>query len=265
MESWREDLRLPFLGRRANDEIFQYILIKLDAQSALIAIPSWLSQRIDLEEEEDVHLHLTSLASDTYAIQGSIEGKVDILASRREEYGRLYRLLFKEPLQLSAVKQKEIIDEKSALKLVKDTLFLKNGIFIYLKHLIPFFSRLLLFSGDRFEKIKDLLFKDTQDHVLANMKKLESLHKELKAELTHFKELPSLIDLEAFGEIVKSEIDSMLYQLAIEGDLPLMTKPQEKSYTMRSYKIYLHAIKVLEGRLYSNYNQMVCLYTKALK
>lgn len=241
-------LRLPLLGTRTNYALFQYVLLDLTESSALISIPSWLVNRARLSEGEEISLHLNSTSSGTLTL-------VDTLGP-----DQLYRISFSNSNQVNW-EPKEGLSQLRAL--LKDTFFLKKGVFIYLKHLVPYFSRIFLLSDSAYNDLKKLTLDDVSKHVQTHIQKLEELYSTFQTTVTKREEVPIYLDLEALRDAVQSELDIPFLELAFDNQNPLEAEPTNTNAT-RPYYAYLEAIKTLENRLYTNYNQIVYIYSESL-
>lgn len=258
-------LRLPFLGSRQNGELFEYLLLKMNPYSALIAIPDWLLSRTVLKDAEKINLHLRPFFKE--GCPKELCGYTTVFESGKTNYENLYRIQFVEPFPASLGNFEVANDVKSKLiLLIKDSFFLKNGILVYLKHLIPFFTRILKISKVRYRELKDAMLDDIQEHVEKNMLELKNLYKKIVQHKEDENHLPLYLDLEKLRNLIQSEVDLSLFQLALDDSNPNSTKKFNEifayqPYSARSYRVYLNAIKTVEHRLYDNYNCIVKLYT----
>jgi len=62
--------------------------------------------------------------------------------------------------------------EDLAVRVLKDTVLLKKGILIYLKHLAPYLSRIADTTPEQYEFLRGFLINDTAARVQDNIQKL---------------------------------------------------------------------------------------------
>lgn len=62
------------------------------------------------------------------------------------------------------------------IHLIKDSMVLKAGIRVYLRHLIPYFSRISHFSHEDYARLEIYFLHDIENHVKENEAALEKLH-----------------------------------------------------------------------------------------
>ncbi|MBF0396229.1 MAG: PilZ domain-containing protein [Desulfobacterales bacterium] len=256
-----ESIVLPFLGTREIDhEPFQFLIMDISATGIKIAIPKWLVGRDRLKNDDIINLHIPfRLDKATYN-----QGKVVWKRSDDTISGELYgihmenRVFFYDPISI-LLKTSEIdIDfqdfdslEGLFIKIIKDISLLKKGVFIYLNHLVPYFSRISSYSNkEEYSALKKIFLDDIISKVKNNYENLYSLYKKAKEKHSLIEEIPQNIDLEELREMVESEINIDVLKTAFESDAVIP---------------YLNAIKQLEKKQYDNYNTVVMLYIKALK
>jgi hypothetical protein len=253
-------LRLPLLGSTANHVVFQYLLLEITPRSALIAIPHWLLQRSHLQKDEQVHLFLDSRSAAERYCEQYLVGHAEPLPSTSSELGQLYSIHFEEPVpSLQFPKRAESDEVAKIAALLKDSLLLKNGVSVYLKHAIPFFSRILKISAEHYERLKSVVLSDIESRVHTHLKELERLYKEFIAEVKTPADVSKVLDLEYLRELTESEIDINLLDLAFLGNIDLINRSLYHT-SVKSYGAYVNAIKTLEQRLYANYNSIVTIY-----
>ena len=167
---------------------------------------------IQMEHPENI-LHPLHIRSDTYSIN------VDL--SKFKSTGRLLE------------------------SLLKDAVMLKKGILIYLNHLIPYFSRLGGRSTQDYDQLKSVLFEDMKHLVITNLKHMETLYDQAKADRGNEGIVLHTLNLDQLREAVRSEISMDTLEVALNTDAVIP---------------YISAIKTLEEKQYTNYNAMVMLY-----
>lgn len=276
-----ESLRFPFLGAREDGEPFEYLLMEITPEKATIAIFRWMVNHINLDEGEKVHLFVPAVLTTQFLLRKDAPGKVEAIKKSEEEQGFFYEILFLKPgrLNVSVKGTGELIDNATAdeplanllIQLVKDSLILKQGISVYLKHIAPYFSRLVDTAHKDYLALEDYIFNDIKNKVKKNEMILKELYESLKTiQNTH--QIPILINLEELRQSVESEIGLDLFLVAFSNtetrdELMQMLKESKYEDKLRLkyfYMNYLIAIKDLEKRLYSNYNQIVLIYLKSL-
>lgn len=251
-----ESILLPFFGSRLSDQAgFEYILQDISGNGLRIALPKWIVSREHLKTDERINLHLPFRFDNRCytegkivwsrwddAVQGMTHG-VLMDGPRAVNYpvyvhlgGDTIHVEFSEPF------------EHLLKNLIKDAVFLKKGILVYLDHLIPYFSRLGGRSREEYDELKSVLLLDMRRHVVTNLEQLTSLYDQLKAGDSDTKTFFQFLNLETFREAVRSEVFSDVLITAMEAD---------------TVTPYLDAIKTLEQKQYSNYNTLVMLYIHA--
>jgi hypothetical protein len=94
----------------------------------------------------------------------------------------------------------------------------------------------------------------------------------LKENVKNIQDISLHLNMEEFREILESEINLDLFLIAFTAQatgrdlVNLLKHPEVNTTTYREYHYinYLLAIKNLEKRLYSNYNQIVLIYMKSI-
>lgn len=268
-------LRFPFLGEREDGDPFEYLLLSVSQGSANIAVFNWMVNPIKLDLKEKVNLFIPNLLTPVYQLRNHASGVVNSV--KNEEGSYYYEILLEKEIPFSANSSQELAQSLSyessllvmLIRLVKDTLILKQGIIVYLKHLAPYFSRVVDYSHKDYAILKKFFFDDLENKVKANEKELTLLYDSLKL-LKDPKEIPITINLEYLRENIESEMSLDLFLMAFakfESREQLIELFKDSSYQdklkLKYYHLnYLIAIKNLEKRLYSNYNQIVLIYLK---
>lgn len=255
-----DSLIFPFLGSRVEDHaFFQYLPIDISGHGLQIIIPKWVVNRERLRTGDLINLHVP------FRLDGEIFNEGIIAWTRWDDevvgqrcgitmdqkipaHYPLYIDLGAIPgigLDLQGFDSADIL----LVQLIKDAILLKKGLRIYLKHLVPYFSRIAEVSSDDYRHLKILLFKDIDDRVKANQTAIEALYKQVLDIDNLHREMAKFVDLEELRKIMESEIaiDVLKSALASEATMSL-----------------LNAIKVLEKKQYANYNAIVMLYIQSL-
>lgn len=256
-------LRLPLLALRDNNEPIEYLLLKINKHSALISLPNWVINRASLNEGELISLNLKQYLGTLNAV----EGYATLVGAQWNSYENLYRIDWAEPLIYSRFEERDRSAKDELFFLLKDSYLLKNGILVILKHLIPYFSRILHLSRFRYKNLRTALLDEVLLNVYENMTELENLHRVLSEQIMEDRDIPVFVNLEKLRKLMQSEIDFSLFVMAFDnyraGMKRLNQLFQNQTYSLKSHTLYLDAIKVTERRLYNNYNAIVGLFSKS--
>lgn len=272
-----KSIRFPFIGSRGDGEPFQYILLEVGEHRAEIAIFSWLVSRVNLILQEPVDLYIPRLLSQEFDFRGNMTGTIISTRYDEELAAQVYMINFPQEILPAAVRvlsfdqfTHQLLSAlpltELVLKLLKDSVFLKHGIRVYLKHLIPYFGRIVNFSHQEYANLKEFFLRDVAKRVTNNEMELKKMYHSLEKSLYKTEQIPELIDLEVLRELMESEIHLTLFAITFNQDSSpeRFSELLSNSHDNKSYMIYLNAIKELEKRLYSNYNHIVISYIKAL-
>lgn len=255
-----ESMVLPFLGTRKIDhEPFQFLIIDISENGLKIAIPRWLVGRDILKQDELINLHIPfrlgaaeynhgrvmwkkyddTVSGDTYGIH--MENSIS-------PYNPVYISL--ETLKIDIDFQEFDSLEDISIKLIKDMCLLKKGILVYLKHLLPYFTRITEYRGAKYKQLKDIFLSDIIKRVGKNYEKLLALYEETRKVCCSLNSISKFLDLEELRDLVESEINIEILKTTFESKAILP---------------YLNSIKLLEQKQYANYNMIVMLYLKELE
>jgi hypothetical protein len=239
-------INLPFLGSKEEDHLcFQYLLVDVSKSGVRIAIPKWVVNRELVRKGDIINFHIPFEVEKNFYDQGSIVRSQwdDVIQS--EIYGVSVEnsnpLPYPEPRAAS---------ENIIAKLLKDSMLLKKGVYIYLGHLIPFFSRITQYSQSEYPQLKAVFLEDVRGKISEHHLNLQELYEKAKREVNITSDIPKVIDLEELRAIIESEIYVEVFNIAFSDE---------------HINPYLNAIKKLENRLYSNYNMIVMLYVNSLE
>ncbi|MDY0039734.1 MAG: hypothetical protein RBS57_05435 [Desulforhabdus sp.] len=254
-----DSINLPFIGsREADHHSFQYLLSDMSLHGAQITIPKWLVGRERLQEEDIINFHVPfRISKDTYD-QGKVAWKRWDSAIDGQVCGA--RMINKAPLHYPVYIRMEAYEigidltqfetvENLLVRVVKDSGLLKRGVFIYLRHLIPYFSRISDFSSDDYRALKSMLLDDVLVRVERNQEWLQNFQQDILATPGYQVDIARHLDLEELREVMESEIYFELFR---------------NVFSTSSALPYLEAIKELEKRLYANYNTIVMIYLQSL-
>lgn len=274
----QDSLRFPFLGIREDGEPFEYMLMEMQPEKVSIAIFNWLVDRTNLNLEENVNLFIPETLTHIYKFRKETSGIVS--NQKRENDGFFYEIVFPKEILPHAPQGTAELIEKVAIptsltemlaRLIKDSAILKDGIIVYLRHLAPYFSRIVGYNKENFQALENYIFDDLHKRVKKNAEYLLNLYHSIK----HLKDPNDIIlefTLEQLRECIESELGIDLFLVAFSNlespeellELLKASKYEDKLRFRYFYMNYLLAIKDLEKRLYSNYNQIVLLYLKSL-
>lgn len=273
--------RFPFLGTRMNGESFEYLLMEISLNTAVIAIFPWMLNRVALDLNEKVDLFIPSELSLEYHYK---QYSPSVITSHKNEgQNHYYEVNFSNGAPLTGSEkwsfEKFVFDipaklplHEMLIRLVKDSLILKQGILVYLKHLSPYFSRIVDYPQKDYASLQKFLFQDTSQFILENEKKLNILYKSLKETLKNTNDISIMLNLEEFREYIESEISMDLFLLSFYKSIDnqklfdSLNNTHDLNIDDPNYKYvsYIVSIKELEKRLYANYNQIVLIYIKSI-
>ncbi|WP_020585642.1 PilZ domain-containing protein [Desulfobacter curvatus] len=255
-----ESIILPFLGTRETDhEPFQFLIIDISENGLKIAIPRWLVGRDILKQDELINMHIPFRLGAAEYKHGRVMWKKYYDTVPGDTYGISMenRISPYDPVYISLETLKIDIDfqefdslEDISIKLLKDMYLLKKGILVYLKHLLPYFTRITEYRGEEYKQLKDIFLADIIKRVGQNYEKLFALYEETRKASCSLDKISKSIDLEELRELVESEINIEILKTTFKSE---------------SILPYLNAIKLLEQKQYADYNMIVMLYMKELE
>ncbi|SMP59513.1 PilZ domain-containing protein [Desulfonatronum zhilinae] len=254
-----DSVNLPFMGSRVEDSaIFQYLLMDISMHGARIVLPQWVVKREILHQGERIDFHLPFLFEGETFNQGSVAW-----ATWDDNLGGLAcgvridaRTPLYYPVYVSFEGKSITIDltdlptaESLLEKILKDTILLKKGILIYLKHLKPILTRTTGYDAATLRRLRGFLFEDMHGLVLKNIEQLKVFRGNISHGVCSINRIQQVFDLEELREVMEPELDAAVWSSAFEQDV------------MRQY---LAAIVTLEKKIFYNYNTLVMLYAHAL-
>jgi len=256
-------INLPFLGSREEDHaLFEYLLFDISSRGGWagvrIAVPGWGVRKEYLNRGEIVDFHIPfQIDEESFHLAKVVWERWDdslraqVCGARLEKKARRAY-----PFHISLSKAGIGIDlrgfssiEGLLLRVLKDSVLLKKGVLIYLKHLIPLFSRISGYPHREFPELKRCLLEDIRLKVEENKKALETIFSNFQEANWSFAELARHLDLNELLSATESEIYPEIFNIAFETGAHIS---------------YIGAIKTLEKKLYCNYNLIVMMYLKAL-
>lgn len=262
-----KSLNFPFVGSLEDGEPFEYLLLSLDKNKVEIAILEWLVNRVSLHVGAAIDLHLPKNFSKNQFLKKTTQGQVSAHTHREDLSGEIYHITLNEEERDSIDLLPSFVEHLSSLELlkylIKDAIFIKQGVRVYLKHLIPYFSRKVNYEFQDYQLIEKYFLNDIEQRIKKNEEKLTELLKLIESDLKDIEDIALFINLEDFREMLESEISLTLFHVMFDEQI----NKDKISWTHHAYGVvnYIHAIKNLEKRLYFNYNLTVILYLKSLE
>jgi len=255
-----ESVVLPFLGsRKSDDQPFQYLIKDISKNGAKIYLPRWVIRRERLYIYDTVNLHLPfKFENQTYYL-GVIKWENWDQASESQICGLMFQGNYPAnyPVFISITSQEIAINlqafssfENLLKKIIKDTVFIKKGMLIYLKHLKAFFSRLSQLTREEYTSFRQVILDNIIQQTQEQHDQLNHIFSKLQALDINQEEIIQLIDLDEIRNNMESGIYVDLFQFILDSNI---------------FNRYLLALKDLERRLYVNYNTIVMLYLKSLE
>lgn len=271
-----ESFLFPFIGSLENGETFEYLLLSLNKDDAEIAITNWLVNRVKLNLDAKIELFIPLVHGHNFNIKKSNSGIVASVAHNEELQGDVYRIKFESEGNSNGVTEhslNELIHKQFMntsqtellIYLIKDLMLLKQGVKIYLKHLIPYFSRVVNYTQVDYAQLKEYLLKDVMERIINNENKLEKLYRTVRNHLVAVEEIPIYINLEDLREIAESEILEDLFNIMFSERIDLTDSETVRTQTNYGFTMFIKAIKALEKRIFINYNYIVIIYLNSLK
>jgi hypothetical protein len=209
-----DSIILPFLGTRVEDHVgFQYLLVDMSYHGIRIALPKWLVSRDRMDEGTLVCMHIPFRMNKRIFTHGKIvwtrwdeTSQAQLCGIHLEEKG-----LDGYPVFVSLENGEVTIDLKDfdskeglLLKVLKDTFLLKKGVLVYIKHLIPYFTRITDYPTEDYARLKDAFLNDVFSRVRGNGERLKSLYERLQREARLQEDIAAYLDLEDLRDMVES-------------------------------------------------------------
>ncbi|MDQ1335912.1 MAG: hypothetical protein QG552_2862 [Thermodesulfobacteriota bacterium] len=251
---------LPFIGSRAEDyQPFQYLLQDVSLGGVRIAVPQWAVSREHLRKGERIHFHIPFRLGSSVLESGYVAWEewdtpqnAQIVGAFLDQAAPVHYPVFitlfssRFAIDLAGFKSPSSI----FCQVLKDSLFLKQGVLIYLKHLTAYFSRSGEFKKGEYDFLREALLDDVKNQVQANAARLERWRSEYLAQDLPSEDAIPELDMEELREAMEPELYLDLFRSALG---------------VGNAKMYLLAIKELEKRLFYNYNTMVMLFIQTLR
>jgi hypothetical protein len=255
-------VNLPFLGSRSAPRgTFQYLLQGVDATGATFAIPSWVVRREHFRTGDLVDLHFPFRTADGWHRQ---HAEITAVTWQAEQGEQVCRSSFRDrhPLHhpvYASLDTGEIVFRTGSGELadpadllqrtLHDCLLQKRGVAVYFKHLVPLFSRITLFPTEDFGALRAMVLEDVRQRIETNVASFARWHAQAAAGTLTPAMLSRDLDLEQLRTAVEGEVENDL--LSATFDTPAI-------------RPYMDAIRLLEDKLYLNYNTLVLLFAQAL-
>lgn len=250
---------LPFLGNRASDyQPFQYLVQDISAGGIRIAIPSWVLLRDVLSTGDIIHLHVP------FQLQGRIHDSGMVVWEKWDESldAQVCGISLQSqsppvyPVYIS-LNTKEINVhlqdfegvEELLTKILGDSVLIKHGLIIYLRHLDSYFFRTSLISRQDYAWFRELIFDDLSSRVRANHDGLMAVFTQVQKAADTEEVFSNLLNLEELRALMQPEVYIELFSQVL---------------SLEVVDLYLKAIKALEQKVYLNYNTIVMLYLQNL-
>lgn len=255
-----DSVLMPFLGTRSGDHApFQYLVLDISLHGVKIGLPGWTVNRERLAPNTSVSLHAPFTLQDRPFNQGKTVWANWDRASNTQYCGiEMDQSAASSPeaVYFSFKGEQIIIDLENfgcrddvLVKVLKDAYLLKKGVLIYLRHLVPYFSRSGKYPSEEYPRLREVFFNDVIHQVENHQRILESQCGDVREGCSYQNDIVKTLDLEELRQAMESEINADIFQAIFE---------------LESVMQYVNAIKQLEGRLYANYNTLVMLYIQSL-
>jgi hypothetical protein len=99
------------------------------------------------------------------------------------------------------------------VSVIKDSVFLKKGVMIYVTHLIPFFSRITQYPKEQYPELKSYYLNDIGRLIKEHQRGLQSIYDRIKTHMNCPADIPKFIDLEELRSFVESEISMEIFRI----------------------------------------------------
>ncbi|MCX5806011.1 MAG: PilZ domain-containing protein [Proteobacteria bacterium] len=242
-----DSLNLPFIGSKDEDHLcFEYLLIDLSKNGLKIAIPRWVVNREQIKKGDIINFHLPYEIDKTFYDQGKV-----VWIEWDENMEIQSCGISVESIKSISYPYALPVTQKgnTLINLIKDMVLLKKGVYVYLCHLIPYFSKITEYSPQEYPQLKAFFLDNVRNKVSKHHVELENTLIKIENYMTSESDIPKFIDLARLRSIVESEIYVEIFRINFSDERIIP---------------YLNAIKKLEERLYFNYNIIVMLYVNSL-
>lgn len=231
---------------------FNYRLLDVSPTGARIAVPREAPGAGALMHGASVHLHLPFRHGSEYHDVGVVARCIDTDDFVERGVRFAARTPLKYPVYLLLANNLQgadiVVDEadRNAVfaRVVKDAYFLKRGILIYLDHLIPLFTRAAIVRKRLRQDEAREHFAETRAAIAGSIDVLEEFQKLSSSPGFDFHQAGAEWDWARLRRAVS--IDFLVEEFA-------------GRYRTREVRPYLHSIRLLDHRLYTNFNTLLAL------
>jgi hypothetical protein len=136
-----------------------------------------------------------------------------------------------------------------SLQVIKDSILLKRGVLIYLRHIGSLLQRMTDISAVDAKQLKEILFTDVQERVVLQISELKSVYQKSREAACSIDSVEACFNLEDLRATIEPNIDVAIWKSAFDQGNMIE---------------YLKAISTIEKRLFYNYNTLVLLYVSTL-
>lgn len=257
-----QSVNLPFLGSKRNaHSTFQYLLQTVSPAEVTFVIPAWVVRREHFRVGDRVDFHLPFR---TARAEHHPQGEIVAVHWSAEQGEQTCRAELREPVPLhhpvyASLETGDVVFRDAAgqpaepaellRNLLRDLHLIKCGVAVYFKHLVPLFSRITEFSSAEYDELRRAVLEEIRGRIDANIATFAAWQEKAEQGILTPATLPQELDLEALGAAAEAELDNELLNATF--DTPVI-------------RPYISAIRLLEHRLYLNYNTIVLLYAQAL-
>ncbi len=254
-----ESIALPFLGSRGEAlQPFQYLLSDVSSGGLGVFLPSWLANRERLWAGDRIFFHVPFRFGERILNRGYVAWQ----RWSAEEAGQWAGATLTSgaplpyPLYISIDDRELRVDlghfpssEAMAERIIHDSVLLKRGVLIYLRHLEAVFSRVSELRGEDYQVFRTQIIGDVRRRLQHNLAYLEQFDPQITPEQMRRAPVTHLIDLDELRAAMEPELSLELFELALGTE---------------TAELYLESIKKLEHRLYLNHNAYVMIYIATL-
>ena len=158
--------------------------------------------------------------------------------------------LFEHPLYLALEEEPRVVFDSTIslrewlINGLREWLFLKQGVFVYVRHLAAYFSRVVGYHHKTYGEFRRFFFDDIMQRLRGKIEKLKAVLNDLKTQKNDVI-LENWLNFEESYEFIASEVNLDLLNITFEEGFHLP---------------YVVAIKELESKLYAQFNTMLVVY-----
>ncbi|MFP4214023.1 MAG: hypothetical protein ACLFRL_07930 [Desulfohalobiaceae bacterium] len=178
-----------------------------------IAIPAWVQSRERLYQGDVINLHLPYKMQGQSRQQGQVAWEAWDPELQAQSCGLALSSRFPEtyPVYISMQSQEVVIEpgamlnmQNLLLQVLKDSLLIKRGLLIYLRHLRAYFTRVVRLSSQEYAWLQQTIFRDIQSTLEQNKEYFDSLYrKALDSESEE--QILQLLDIDQARKKVESD------------------------------------------------------------